>query len=298
VVEPETTCAALQQVTVEVDRGGAQAVETALEALGALAVSLRDAGDEPLLEPPPGTHPLWGRVRVEALFQPLPPTDRLEAALRAALGGPVRWAVAPLGERDWVRETQARFGARRFGRELWVCPSWEPPPARGTVLRLDPGVAFGTGTHPTTALCLEWLDAHPPRRRTVLDYGCGSGILGIAAALLGAHRVWATDIEPQALEATARNALRNGLEAERLQVDPPQRLGATRADLVMANILHGPLLALRPRLAAHTAPGGTLLLSGLLRGQADSLRAAYERDFAFLETRTKGDWVLLEARRR
>jgi ribosomal protein L11 methyltransferase len=298
VAEPAPISAPLHQLIVEVERSGAAAVESVLEALGALSVTLRDAGDEPLLEPLPGERPLWRRVRVEALFRSLPAPARLDAALGDAVGRPCVWRATPLAERDWVRETQAAFPARRYGRALWVCPSWDEAPDGGTVVRLDPGIAFGTGTHPTTALCLEWLDAHPPAGRTVVDYGCGSGILGIAAALLGARRVHATDIDAQAREATRDNARRNGLDESRLAVAPPDRVTNVRADVVMANILHGPLLRLEPRLAELTRPGGTLVLSGLLQDQADALRAAYRPDFHFTDGRQSGEWILLEARRR
>ncbi len=289
---------AFTQITVEVARASAESAEGALERLGALSVSLCDAGDDPLLEPLPGEQPLWGRVRVEGLFASPPQRQDIEAALSAALGGGCRWLQTTVPERDWVRETQASFPARRFGSRLWVCPSWDEAPPGATVVQLDPGLAFGTGTHPTTALCLEWLDAHPPTNQCVVDYGCGSGVLGIAAARLGADTVWATDIDPQALEATRLNAMRNRLGPERLRVCSPEHLGAVTASLVLANILHGPLLSLRETLSARLAPGGTLILSGLLREQAASIRAGYAADFHFAGMHTEQEWVLLEARRR
>ena len=295
--EPGSQALQLNQIVVEVPRAQAGTAEAALQGLGALSVTLRDAGDEPLLEPLPGEQPLWGRVRVEALIPASVPSEAVGTALGDTLGSPCPWAVFPVPERDWVRETQAAFPARRFGRRLWVCPSWEEAPREATVLRLDPGLAFGTGAHPTTALCLEWLDAHPPRGQQVVDYGCGSGILGIAAALLGASTVWATDIDAQALEATRSNAAHNDLEPHRLQVVCPEALDGTSVSLVLANILQGPLLALQPTLTALVAPGGTLVLSGLLRDQAEAVRMRYTPAFRFVAERTLDDWVLLEARR-
>jgi ribosomal protein L11 methyltransferase len=187
----------------------------------------------------------------------------------------------------------------RFGRRLWICPSAHPIPdeAQAPIL-LDPGLAFGTGSHPTTALCLEAIDAIHPEGCDVIDYGCGSGVLGIAALVLGARRCWALDIDPQALVATRDNAQRNQV-AERLEVTgDPATLPGAGADLVVANILAGPLLALLPRLAGLVKEGGVLVLSGVLASQAGALRDAYAAHFEMASPRQRDDWVCLVGQRR
>lgn len=191
------------------------------------------------------------------------------------------------------------FRPMRFGQRLWICPSWDEPPAGDAIsILLDPGLAFGTGTHPTTALCLEWLDAHPPAGLEVIDYGSGSGILAVAALKLGAARVTAVDIDPQALTATRDNAARNGVDDARLHVDYPEALGETTADLVLANILAGPLVELAPAMAGRVRPGGAIVLSGILREQADTVRQAYTAWFDMDPPAFREDWTRLTGRRR
>ncbi len=266
---------------------------------GAVSVSLEDAGDQPLLEPAPGETPMWGDVRLKALFA----LDVDMEEVRARIG--LEWDAAllqrtraeALEDRDWVRAWMDTFHPMRFGERLWVCPSHHAPPDPHAVnLLLDPGLAFGTGTHPTTALCLEWLDAQPPTGARVLDFGCGSGILAIAAARLGAAEVHATDIDPQALEATRDNAERNGV-AEQLQICLPQALPSVQFDLVLANILANPLIDLAEDLAARVVPGGRIVLSGILREQADAVNAAYAALFRMDAPVIKGDWVRLAGAR-
>ena len=285
------------ELHLEAEAAGAPAVEAALEAAGALAVTLQDAGEAPVLEPGPGEAPLWPLVRVTGLF----PADRDPApvleAVRRHLGHlpPHRWGRLP--ERDWVRAWMEGFRPLRCGRRLWVCPTWrEPPPEAESVVRLDPGLAFGTGTHPTTFLCLAWLDEHPPEGLEVVDYGCGSGILALAAARLGARRVLAVDHDPQALEATAANARANGLEGRILPL-PPGELPASPCDLVLANILAGPLRALAPRLAGLLRPGARLVLSGMLEDQVEALAETYRPWCRLAPPRLREGWALLEGRR-
>ncbi len=275
--------------------------EAVLKAAGAQAITLRDDGDEPLLEPGPGETPLWQALRVSALLPPEADPAALRARLAAALGTePARWQVERLAERAWERAWMDDFHPMRFGRRLWICPSWaEPPDPQAVNLRLDPGLAFGTGTHPSTRLCLEWLDAHPPVGRQVLDYGCGSGVLGLAALALGAAAVTGVDIEPQALQASRANAAANGFDADRLTLLAPAALPPERRfDLLLANILAGPLIELAPRLARHVSPGGRLVLAGILAEQAAAVAKAYQPWFNIEPPRPLDEWVRLTGRRR
>jgi ribosomal protein L11 methyltransferase len=263
-----------------------------LEDAGALAVTSDDAGDRPVLEPAPGQTPLWPQVRVAALFE-----DAVDAApllrLLAALGA-LDVACRRVADEDWARSGQD-VAPRHFGGRLWVCPSDAPLPAPDAiVVRLDAGLGFGTGAHPTTALCLRWLAAQPPAGRDVIDWGCGSGILAVAAALLGARRVLACDIDPQALVATTDNAARNGA-ADRVHVVPADAVPAdARADLVIANILAPVLVALAPRLVAALRPRGALLLSGLLESQVDEVVAAFTPALRFAAPTVEHGWVCLQ----
>ena len=275
-------------------------VEEALLGAGALSVTLEDAGDEPLYEPDPLKPPLWSDTRLTALFAADADLDAVKAFLLAALKLPELPAhrVEPLEDRDWAREWLKDFKPMRFGRRLWVCPTGYAPPDPAAVnLLLDPGLAFGTGTHATTALCLEWLDGAALTGREVIDYGCGSGILAIAAARLGAKRVQAVDNDPQALTATRDNAARNGVEGL-IDVFMPESFPAQAADVLLANILAGPLMQLAPRLAALVKPGGALVLSGILESQEAELRAAYEPRFEAFVTAKREDWLRITAVRK
>ena len=275
----------------------AERVEEALEEVGALSVTLEDAGDEPIYEPDADKPSLWSDTRLTALFPADAHMDSVTARLIQELGlkelPPHR--IEPLEDRDWVREWLKDFKPMRFGRRLWICPTAYTPPEPAAInLILDPGLAFGTGTHATTALCLEWLDGAEVKDRLVVDYGCGSGILAIAAARLGAREVWAVDNDPQALVASRDNAARNGV-GEKLSICLPpafaDRATGMQADVLLANILAGPLVSLEPLLAAHLKPGGRLVLSGILKTQEPDIRRAYEADFAELETQVKDDWI-------
>ncbi|MEW6692942.1 MAG: 50S ribosomal protein L11 methyltransferase, partial [Pseudomonadota bacterium] len=203
-------------------------------------------------------------------------------------------------DQDWERAWMDQFQPLRFGEKLWIVPSWiEAPDAEAVNILLDPGLAFGTGTHPTTALCLEWLDGADMAGKTVLDYGCGSGILAIAALKLGATDAWGIDIDPQALTATRDNAARNGIEASRLHTGLPGALPKDALfDVLLANILMGPLIELAPTLTGHVRPGGRLVLSGLLGEQAEEVMAAYAADFDFDPPALKEGWARLTALRR
>ena len=199
-----------------------------------------------------------------------------------------------LEDKDWVRAWMDHYHPMQFGRRLWVVPSWTPPPEPDAInLLLDPGLAFGTGTHPTTALCMEWLDGLELTGKTVIDYGCGSGILAVAALLLGARVAYGVDNDPQALTATRNNAERNGV-ADRLQTFLPEDMPAVAADVIVANILAGPLAMLAPTLAAHSRPGAQIALSGIIRPQVDELRSVYEQWFSMNgEAIKEEDWCRL-----
>lgn len=274
--------------------------EQALAAAGAVSVTLTDAGDEALFEPRRDDPPLWSRLWLTALFPATADPDALRALLLAALGLPQlpehRFRI--LEDREWTREWLKDFKPMRFGKRLWIVPSAHAPPEPAAVnVRLDPGLAFGTGTHPTTRLCLEWLDRAELAGREVIDYGCGSGILAVAAAKLGARTVRAVDTDPQALTATRRNARGNRV-AGRIRTFAPETLPPAPADVLIANILAGPLVALAPRFARLLKPGGQLVLSGILAEQQALLAAAYAPDFLLTGVAQRAGWLRLEGLRR
>ncbi len=275
------------------------AAECACLASGATAVTFSDDRDEPVLEPLPGELRLWPHTRVRALFPRA--TEPLAAllGLARALGCPAeRIRARAIPDRAWEREWLRDFHAMRFGRRLWICPQHERvSDTDAVVVRLDPGMAFGTGTHASTALCLEWLDAQAIPAGVAIDYGCGSGILGIAAARLGARAVHAFDIDPQALEATRQNAQRNGVAAQ-LQVHESAATLPAIADLVLANILAEPLCALAADFAARTAAGGEVVLAGLLAAQVAQVTAAYGACFDVTMHGAREGWACLVGRRR
>ena len=280
----------------------AAAWSDALLEAGALSVELSDpragAPDEVSVYAEPGSDAsLWPLSRVSALFADDVDAHAALGAMAQALGLPLPAAEATLvAEQDWVRATQAQFAPIRIDDGLWIVPSWhEPPRPDAIVLRLDPGVAFGTGSHPTTALCLQWLRAVLRGGEHVLDYGCGSGILAIGAALLGAVEVVGIDIDPQAVAASRDNAVRNGVTA---RFALPDALPARRYGVVVANILANPLILLAPVLAAATAPAGRIALSGVLAAQADDVIAAYAPWFDIARWREAEGWVLLAGARR
>ncbi|HEX5650005.1 MAG TPA: 50S ribosomal protein L11 methyltransferase [Steroidobacteraceae bacterium] len=309
------------QLTIDLGARKPEPYEEALFSLGALSVTLLDAADDPVLEPAPGAMPLWPTVIVSAVF----PADADVAGIRTALGAtagldPLLIAekshVEAVADRAWEREWLKDFRPMRFGRRLWVCPGGQRPPAdeasartsahdapsgEPVLVELDPGLAFGTGTHATTALCLEWLDSGADswllEAGRVIDYGCGSGILAIAALKLGARQAVAMDIDPQALLATRENAERNDV-ADRLEVTDDRDCGGSVADVLIANILAGPLAQLAPALAERVRPRGRIALCGLLLEQADAVTAAYRPWFDIDLTCAREDWGLLTGRRR
>lgn len=287
------------QLVVDLAGASLDRAEEACTRLGAIAVSLGDAGDAPVLEPAPGETPLWPAVRLRALFPAATDPGQAAAALAGELGIPLESVGTEfVPDRAWEREWLKDFRPMRFGRRLWVCPAGQPPdgPAEA-VLALDPGLAFGTGTHPTTALCLEWLDGAIRGGERVLDYGCGSGILALAALKLGAREATAFDIDPQALVATRENAAKNG-QGGRLTVAEYASDIAGRFDVVLANILSGPLVALAPGIAPKVREGGALVLAGMLARQADEVAQAYRPWFDIGPVAEREGWTLLAGRRR
>ncbi len=295
------------QIVFDTTKDQAPALEDALLELGALSVTLQDnipdtGVDEPIYEPTRGETPLWQQTKLLALFDADTDADLVIAALGNSLRDVPAWRAETLADQAWERVWMDDFKPMRFGERLWICPSWaQPPEPDAVVLRLDPGLAFGTGTHPTTALCLEWLDWQPLAGCTVLDYGCGSGILAIAALLLGAERAVAVDNDPQALIATRDNAERNSIAPERLAICLPeqidQHLGNGAADVTLANILAGPLQALAPELARLTRTGGWIVLSGILAEQANTVALAYRSAFAMHGPTMSGDWARLKGQK-
>ena len=270
-------------LTVEIEAAAAEPLSEALLDAGAQSVSI----DSPDATRPSLRALLAQQADAEGLLA--------RAARRCGLAQPPAFVVARVEDDDWVRRTQGQFAPLEIGAKLWIGASWHQPPRNRLVLRLDPGLAFGTGSHPTTRLALEFLAARMRGGERVLDYGCGSGILAIAAAKLGATLVDAVDVDPLAVETAASNAAANGT---RVRVALPEALPPATYDLVTANILAQPLIILAPLLAARTAPGGTIALAGVLVSQADEVAAAYAGWFDMRQASTDDGWALLEGARR
>jgi len=274
----------------------AQVLADALEEWGAISVTLQDAGDEPVFDTYWEQSPLWSQVQVTGLFPEHADTDDILSRARECLGlaeNPPH-EIDVLGDEDWAHSWMAHYKPLQVGKNLWVVPSWCTPPEPDAVnIILDPGLAFGTGDHPTTSLCLDWLAEQTLTNKIILDYGCGSGILSIAALKLGANQAYAVDIDPQALEVTRRNALHNGIHTGLNVMLPSELPAGLQADIVIANILFGTLIELAPDIKARAWPGGWLVLSGLLGSdQATEVRPYYEPPFEFT-LRERQKWVLL-----
>jgi ribosomal protein L11 methyltransferase len=281
------------QLTFYSTKEKAEALAELLSDAGAAAVTMQDAADQPLYEPPPGATPLWQLTNVVGLFEENVDGHAIVQQLKAQWQGEFPdFRSEVLEDQDWERAWMDEFKPMRFGERLWIVPSWHEPPEGDTVnILLDPGLAFGTGTHPTTRLCLEWLDGHDVAGKSVIDYGCGSGILALAAALLGAASVIGVDNDPQALVATLDNAARNGVS---LRAYLPKEAPQEPADILVANILAGPLIELAPRLAALVKQGGAIALSGILPEQAESVSSAYSEWFAMQPPVEHDGWIRLE----
>lgn len=265
---------------------------------GALSVTLQDANTSPALEPDWEAARLWPVVKISALFDAETNAEQIRAKLVLALQTDTTIEISVLQDQDWVRGWMDNYPPISFAQRLWICPSWKQCPKPGAiVVTLDPGMAFGTGTHPTTALCLEWLASHSLDNHQIVDFGCGSGILAIAAIRLGARHTWAIDTDPQALRVTRENAKKNKINPNTLNIGTPDSLPQIEADLVVANILSGPLIELAPLLAGITRPGGRIILSGILIDQAPEVANKYAEFFTIRPTKTNEDWVLIEGER-
>ncbi|MEL0167795.1 MAG: 50S ribosomal protein L11 methyltransferase [Pseudomonadaceae bacterium] len=278
----------------------APALEDQLLDLGAVSVTFMDAEDQPIFEPDLGTTPLWSNTHLLALFEADTDPEALLQHLRLLYQAELPpHELEQIEDQDWERSWMDNFHPMRFGERLWIVPSWHAAPEPDAVnLLLDPGLAFGTGTHPTTSLCLQWLDAQALEGKTLIDFGCGSGILAIAGLLLGAKHAVGTDIDIQALEASRDNAQRNQIADSQFDLYLPERMPDTPADVLVANILAGPLVSLAPRLTSLVKPGGLLALSGILAEQTDEILDAYKDDFELDPVANLDGWIRVSGRRR
>lgn len=281
------------QLKIASPRTEVKKLESALLKTGAASVTLEDNADQPIFEPALGETPLWDQVRVTGLYDAEVNTAEITTKIANKLRGQIphhKWEQ--LEDKDWEREWMNNYHAIRCGERLWICPSWQQPPEPDKInLMLDPGLAFGTGTHPTTFMCMQWIDQQNFDGLDIVDYGCGSGILGIATLLMGAKKVIGVDIDPQALLATTENAKRNNLPEDAMPVFLPKDCPNFQADMMLANILAGPLAELAPALNAMTKVGGKICLSGILAIQADAVKAAYAQWFDFDPIATQEEWV-------
>ncbi len=289
------------QLKFSTEQDHVDAVSDYLTELGALSITYEDAQDNPILEPLPGETPLWEDLVVTALYDASCDTNAIlntieHSNFSAHIHHP---KFEQLEDKDWERAWMDNFHPMSFGNQLWIVPSWHQPPDENAVnILLDPGLAFGTGTHPTTSLCLKWLDSAEVTQLSVLDYGCGSGILAIAAAKLNAASVTAIDIDPQAITATKENMKRNQVTSEQITVGQPEIAEHQVFDLVIANILAGPLKELSSSIAEKVKPGGRLVLSGLLKEQAQEISQCYEKWFNMHPAVSDEDWIRLEGVKR
>ncbi len=288
------------QLKIDTNAQNAEPLGDVLSDAGALAVTFLDAKDTPMYEPKPGEVMLWPDTRVVGLFDAQTNIESLinELVQSNKLSADIPWKADPLEDKDWEREWMDNFHPMQFGERLWVCPSWRDVPNPSAVnVMLDPGLAFGTGTHPTTSLCLQWLDSQAIQNKTFVDFGCGSGILGVAALKLGAEKGIGIDIDPQALQASMENARRNDVDSA-LEVFLPENQPSLQADFVFANILSGPLISLGETITAFCKPGGKLVLSGILAEQVPNIEKAYGKDFELEASKIDGEWARVSGHRK
>ena len=283
------------QIKLRTTNQSADTIAELLEQLGALAVSYTDAEDSPILEPKPGERRLWPNTEVTGLLEQGTDPKPILAVLKQLLGDHIPMVATTLEDKNWIRAWMDQFKPLKFGQHLWICPSWLSVDEKDSVVvMLDPGLAFGTGTHPTTSLCLSYLDSLDLKDKDILDYGCGSGILAIAALKLGAKSATGVDIDEQALIASKENAKRNGVEDKlQLVMGTDKKLDLPQFPVTVANILAGPLAELEPIIASLTQSGGKLALSGILTEQADSVIEAYSKDFVMNKVKDLDGWALL-----
>lgn len=290
------------QVILETTEKKAEQYSEYLMEAGAVAVTLQDAKDNAIFEPQVGATPLWNHTQVIGLFDASADIHAIKTHLKKYITEQSIEAlqIVPLEDKNWTAACMDQFHPMRFGERLWIYPSWTQPPIDEdrVIVQLDPGMAFGTGTHATTALCLEWLDSHPPINAHVIDYGCGSGILSIAALKLGASKIIAIDNDPQALQSTQSNAEKNGLLKQQITTLLPNDFNTSeKFDLLLANILAYPLLELAPTFADLIKSGGQIVLSGILEKQAEVITNEYALWFQNMDITIKDEWVRISATR-
>ena len=289
-----------QQLSVTCQADQLTLVEDLMLELGALSISFRDAGDEPIYEPLPGDSRVWSESIVTATFADDSDPEALQQLLAVGLPQELAQSVThdSFQDRDWELAYRQHFKPIQCAPNLWIVPTWiDPPDPDATIIRLDPGLAFGTGGHPTTALCLEWLATQALDGLELIDFGCGSGILAIAAIKLGAGQVHAVDIDPQALDACQSNMAINAVADTAIQRYLPDQFDRQGCDLLIANILAGPLLELLDQFVQLVRPGGSILLSGILESQLHEVQSAYSKHFAMQPARQRDDWVCIAGQR-
>ena len=289
-----------QQISFEVQKSEVDLISEVLVGLGSLSITFKDAQDNDIYEPPVGTTPLWEKVTVTALFSSEMSKDYVEKTILEICDINISDASS-LKDKVWEKECQKDFPAMQFGKKLWVCPSWDIKPELSTgaiVIEMDPGLAFGTGTHQTTSLCLEYLDENPPVNLDVIDFGCGTGILAIAAAKLKAKSVLAIDNDPQAVIASHENANKNHCDDVINTIHSMDQDNSSRCDLLIANILANPIIELEPLFSEFLKSNGTILLSGIIKDQVEEVVSCYSKNFTDIKLANKDEWYRISATRK
>ena len=289
-----------QQISFEVQKSEVDLISEVLVGLGSLSITFKDAQDNDIYEPPVGTTPLWEKVTVTALFSSEMSKDYVEKTILEICDINISDASS-LKDKVWEKECQKDFPAMQFGKKLWVCPSWDIKPELSTgaiVIEMDPGLAFGTGTHQTTSLCLEYLDENPPVNLDVIDFGCGTGILAIAAAKLKAKSVLAIDNDPQAVIASHENANKNHCNDVINAIHSMDQDNSSRCDLLIANILANPIIELEPLFSEFLNSNGTILLSGIIKDQVKEVVSCYSQNFTDIKLANKDEWYRISATRK
>ncbi len=289
-----------QQISFEVQKSEVDLVSEVLMGIGSISITFSDAQENDIYEPPVGTTPLWEKVTVTALFPSEVSKDSVASTILDICDINISDAL-DLKDRVWEDECQKDFPAMQFGEKLWVCPSWDINPELSTeavVIMMDPGLAFGTGTHQTTSLCLEYLDENPPKNLDVIDFGCGTGILAIAAAKLKAKSVLAIDNDPQAVIASHENVIKNRCDEVINTIHSMDQDNTSRCDLLIANILANPIIELEPLFSEFLNSNGTILLSGILEGQVEEVIKRYSQNFTDFKLENKDEWFRISATRK
>jgi len=289
-----------KQISFEVKKSETDLVSEVLMGLGSVSITYSDALDDAIYEPPVGQTPLWDNVKVNALFSSEVNQKSIEASILDICNIVVIDTVA-LKDRVWEDECKKDFPSMRFGKRLWVCPSWDTETKFSNdsiVIHMDPGLAFGTGTHQTTSLCLEYLDLNPPKNLRVIDFGCGTGILAIAAAKFGAKSVIAIDNDPQAVLSSKENVAKNKCENTIRTIHSIDQESDSKCDVLIANILANPLVELEPLFSDLVHTNGVLLLSGVLKEQVDRVVKCYSINFSNIEVANKGEWFRISGKRK